>query len=396
MFVRPRRLTLAVVVSLAGAVAGSGVGCGLDGDGVGSSAAGQGGAGPDGNGVEGGGGVGEDVASLPMGDAAREDTGPCVDSGAEVCGNGVDDDCNGLADCADPACGAYACSPGVPAGAGWTVVAALFAQGTNMPAACPAGYGTGTVLGEGPTSSAATCSCACGGNPCLSAQASNVQWRTGSSNCNDGTNSILLDGACHAFNANASGGAILGGSFAPPGLGAASRACTDMVTKPGVTFAATVRLCAAPGPSADGGAGGGGGGGCTGGGSCEPRPAEGMLCIRHDGNVACPAGLSYHVVGAPGALTDNRSCGACGCAATACTTQNVGFYTDQTCQTSVATSTDTGSAGSCGAGSVIGDPAAASYSKYLAVANCGAASPNPALTGTVSFASPVTLCCPPQ
>ena len=45
-----------------------------------------------------------------MPDAGQPDAGLCVPSGAEVCGNGKDDDCDGRADCADSDCLGQSCT----------------------------------------------------------------------------------------------------------------------------------------------------------------------------------------------------------------------------------------------------------------------------------------------
>ena len=51
---------------------------------------------------------GEDAGT--DGGLAKPDAG-CGTGATEVCGNGVDDDCDGLSDCADPVCLDFACGP---------------------------------------------------------------------------------------------------------------------------------------------------------------------------------------------------------------------------------------------------------------------------------------------
>ncbi|MDB4993777.1 MAG: hypothetical protein JWM74_1209, partial [Myxococcaceae bacterium] len=242
--------------------------------------------------------------------------------------------------------------------------------------------GGATLLNEGPKSSAPTCSCTCSGNPCFSNQASNIQWRTGNSSCNDGVNSILLSGACTTFTNGATGGGINGGGFAPPGTGG-PKACTDNATLPSVAFDSTVRVCNAPAIA---------GGGCASGESCEPTPAPARLCLQHDGDVACATGTK-HLIGAPAAVKDDRACGACGCSANACTNQKVEFFSDTACATLVATVPSTGNVNTCpdATGTVTG---AARY-KYAATPNCTPATPNPPATGALTFTTSTTLCCSP-
>jgi hypothetical protein len=313
-------------------------------------------------------------------DAADAGKDACTPAGAESCTNGVDDDCNAKIDCADPGCSAFVCS--LPVTSGWSIVAAVFAAGASTPAACPAGYGASTLLEEGPTSSAATCTCTCGGNPCLSSATSPVNWRTGVSACNDGTNNIDLSGACSTFTSNATGGVILGGGFDPPGTGG-TQPCTDTTALPSIAFTKTVRVCTAPAVA---------GAGCASGASCEPPVAPASLCLSHVGDVACAAGTK-HVIGAGATVTDARTCGACGCSANACTSQRVEFFSDAACATKIATVASTGDVNVCPV--VVGAFAGATRSKYFATANCTPTTPNPAIGGTLAFAQPTTLCCVP-
>lgn len=88
-------------------------------------------------------------------DATNEgsDTAPCVERGAEECFNGVDDDCNGLTDCGDPACAPDAtCEPN---GENPGVIVAHDAE-------CPPGYTESTIeLHQGLVGEPCTgCSCA--------------------------------------------------------------------------------------------------------------------------------------------------------------------------------------------------------------------------------------------
>jgi len=96
------------------------------------------------------------VGDAPFIDAAAPDAA-CVPSGAEDCFNGIDDDCNGLTDCADTACNAIAeCAPDAPG----------FALGVHVPmgTACPPGYlTTGPLLSQGLSAGGACSGCSCDG-----------------------------------------------------------------------------------------------------------------------------------------------------------------------------------------------------------------------------------------
>src|SRR5262249_44260713 len=88
---------------------------------------------------------------------AHADAPPAV----ENCTNGVDDNGNGLVDCADPACQpGYECLP-APA-AGWTVARVDTGASNSAAPPCPTGYGSPSTLGSGfavPSPGCTTCSC---------------------------------------------------------------------------------------------------------------------------------------------------------------------------------------------------------------------------------------------
>src|SRR5262249_44339774 len=126
-----------------------------------------------------GGGSGSDSGSHSDSDSASEsdsgsdsdsgshsdsdsDSGSASDSGSDSCSatenctNGVDDDCDGLVDCADPACGqqGYACVPPVPAG--WAYEPIDRAAG----GACPVGLASHELVASA-TGAPASCGCTC-------------------------------------------------------------------------------------------------------------------------------------------------------------------------------------------------------------------------------------------
>ena len=88
--------------------------------------------------------------------------GPCTKTGPEICDDGIDNDCNGQTDCADPACSAFACVPAPPDG--WSLVALAL----TAPPACPTGF-TSTDVRVLAGSDTTGCPCTCtstGGTSC--------------------------------------------------------------------------------------------------------------------------------------------------------------------------------------------------------------------------------------
>lgn len=172
------------------------------------------------------------------------------------CFDGLDDDGNGVADCAEPSCAPFAaCVAALPAG--WDGYAALY-NGSGMPA-CPGVFMSMLAPGSfGLTAAPAACTaCSCG--------------------------------------------AASGGACAPSG---------GVATVPPVMWAETAIGCEGNYPDALG---------CTGTDVCLPRvasPFHAGMCIHQTGDVACPAGtpFSEHHVFYAG-LFDTRGCAACACGA---------------------------------------------------------------------------------
>lgn len=108
---------------------------------------------------------GIDVLDLDGGDDATTDDGPgvdalseCVAIGPEDCSNGIDDDCNGATDCADPACAAYGCA--APAPDGWVGPVALY-EDTPAAPSCPTGFTAAVDSNGGLNAPDAQCTCSC-------------------------------------------------------------------------------------------------------------------------------------------------------------------------------------------------------------------------------------------
>jgi hypothetical protein len=234
------------------------------------------------------------AADAPMVDAAIDGPMPdaaCVPSGAEDCFNGIDDDCNGLTDCEDPACNAIAeCVPNAP----------NVAFGVHVPTgtACPAGYtGGGPVLAQGLQSSGSCSGCTCTGFTVCGSVVRELA--AGTCPGTEITNRIVWSNQCISLpftTTNVHVDALQLQST----CGAAG---TPMV--PPASWTTETQFCR-----------GGAGLGCSPGSVCVHKATQ--HCVLHDGTTSCAAGYSPESGGTwYTSVTDNRSCGAsCSCGST--------------------------------------------------------------------------------
>lgn len=276
--------------------------------------------------------AGGDGDQRPPESGAGDALGPCVRTGAENCTNGRDDDCNGLVDCADPACqGAFACTP-VTALAGWRGPAALYEGPAGMPVPdCPTGYQPLATASGSLRAPPAVCSCTCvpSEEQCASTDGNFYSDQACGSLCAD----VPAQGDCEPLPPGGACSSI--GSFravAPVPSGT----CTPSVTRslPATSFDRTALLCGWS-ETPDVGAG------CAASQQCLATPAAPFgtsLCIYHVGDPApatCPAGspfVNYHVYYAD--KSDSRDCGPCTCTPSpvggSCDGQ-ISIYTDAVC-----------------------------------------------------------------
>jgi hypothetical protein len=358
-----------------------GDGGGADGPGLDAPASEGSDGGPD--------GIADAPEDSPQMDTAEEadaqvPDGSCDSGTSENCTNGVDDNCDGLVDCADPQCqqGGFSCAPAAPPG--WTVVA--YDESARPP--CPSGWGSSAPNVEGPDGGSA-CQCACGAapaNPCLPSDLTMSLGQT-LCGCPMAQNiALVADGSCDPI------GRVIGQGCGPWGDGIVTAAappmlsCSDSRTLPPVTYAAQGETCV---PMV------GSGGGCDGGGACLPGPSPATACLQHDGIQPCPAGFpNAHVVYRPADVVDQRHCNDCGCltAATACTGGTLMLYADPACGQSVGSLPVTGTCGS-----LVGDPTDAGWFVYTGATPNVAGCTGPAtssLDGGVAANNPSTVCCP--
>jgi hypothetical protein len=218
------------------------------------------------------------------------------------CLDGIDNDCNGKTDCADPACGAgYTCVPS--AANGWSGYA-LYDDGRGAP--CPSSYPTQVDTYEGiifSPASCAACVCtpsgvACGTTNVACGATCGVTNDAVGTSCVDFGDAITIDGTSSC---SASVPTTTGGSCASSGGGA---------TIPPVSFSKLSRTCVATG---------GAGGGCAAGNSCVAVAPTGThgACVSQAiiGSVLCPSGYPHANVVMPTStsFTDTRACTSCSC-----------------------------------------------------------------------------------
>jgi hypothetical protein len=408
-----RALPLLVGLLAAGSAALVGAACGLDANGIGGGAGigaiDGGGADADVPIGDAGGAVGVDANTGPTGvdantgDANTGDTGagpgPDASSGAvdagsggsdgcattEICDNGVDDNCNGLVDCADPACqsGGWTCTPAaIPSG--WTL--AEYAE-MDRPA-CSSGYGSPSDVLEGPDGQAADCQCACTvatAGTCESGSFS-VTSNVATPMCGGvPVTSAANSGACSpaAVDFTAHAGSML--QITPVAYTAGSCTPAPSGTPPPVEFAGQGRVCT-DGNSA--------GRGCPSSGVCAPA-AQGSfgLCIVASGTVSCPAGFTHaHTVGS--SVNDDRGCTACTCggATAQCANASLTLYTAADCSAGAASVAATNMCLALPAGAG-GNATYVAY-EYTAAVQAESCPPSPvSAKGGVSLAGVHTVCC---
>jgi cysteine-rich repeat protein len=221
-------------------------------------------------------------------------TPSCIPTGAEQCFNGIDDDCNGAADCADSACNSKATC--VPNG---SRIGILVASNT----ACPQGFTNGQqTLHQGISNgSCSGCGCSSGATQCsagLYYYATAAACTADTAN-NAGTYTGQLGFTCPA--APQAEGTIAGFRATP--MTVTPGACTPGGTASPSTpaWSSDVRLCVT----------GSAGAGCNSGFSCVPAAPQGTLCSEKSGSGSCPSNFNQQTWYE--AYQDTRTCGACQC-----------------------------------------------------------------------------------
>jgi hypothetical protein len=316
------------------------------------------------------------------GDVVVPETGlvdGCVPTGPENCTNGIDDDCNGLTDCADPACTTqgYACVTPSPK-TGWDFVA----FDATSQAGCPATLMAKNVDVD-PTNlgAPAVCGCTCAvGAPPSCEQGTFAAKGGNDSTCSlGGTNFPASGGACN----NTTLPMTPFVQVTPPAAMGGMCTANGTTTKP-PTGATQGEVCS--GEKAFGS-------GCTAPQVCGLVPAGFTACVHHGGaNMGCP-GAPYTMPHSVGTLQDSRSCGNCACGAPTATCSGFwNFYSNGGCGGAVTVQVTAN--GACDPTNA--QPAAMFQSNELDVqpSNVACATPAaPPSMGGVTLNGADTICC---
>jgi hypothetical protein len=263
--------------------------------------------------------VSADVAVDRAVDAPADAFDGCIATGPEICTNGIDDNCDGKIDCADPACSGYKCAAAVPSG-GWIGPVLLWTGlATAARPACPTGYTTALDANTGPTGTADTCGCSCAASGQVCSVTGNFH---GDQMCNTtgcATGAPASNGACTAAPATGCGS---GGSF-EVGLGAAQRPtggrCTPQMAPtvvPPIGWTTSARICSLTVPvDVPGGCGASSEWCVPGSGTASGFVAT--PCVYQSGDIACPAAYTNDRTVVFSAENDGRTCAGCTCTSSA-------------------------------------------------------------------------------
>jgi hypothetical protein len=251
------------------------------------------------------------------------------------CLDGVDNNGDGLADCADPTCLDVECV-GAPTGGA--------ELGLLTGTACTGDYGTTEVQHQGPTTTCTTDSCECindvkcsitageitaANTTCTSGYAlpattQTVHFYEKSSHPNDPSLCTALP--AQAYQSDEGGTVSL--------VSSTCRSATTTPPTPTVIWNTTTNFCAASRSSNT----------CAASGQvCITKPASGGVCMRiPNASAGCPAGFTTGSTGVYYTSATGGECSACGCTlgnnTPNCTNTSIGLYSDTACQTGVGTS----------------------------------------------------------
>jgi hypothetical protein len=319
-------------------------------------------------------------ASMDSSDAADEDvlldTGTCEHTPtAETCFDDLDNDCDGLVDCADPDCTPTAeC---VPNASGSFNLGTIVPQNTS----CPSGFNgfkPDLYNQVDPGTDCSGCSC----TPTMSCSMTVGDY--GSNACPNGQlqKTVSATKFCNDNGGNGIGFSSGKISMAPPVtnaqcLGAGNPQLPALGWAGQVTFCTTASV-----------------GGCGPNQRCVPRLQNGKHCAFAFGTMSCPSG--YQAEGSGpwyGSFTDQRSCSVCSCSSQPqgadCSMVKAAFSTQLGCMGNL--KTEAGNSSDCSAGGPFQSVVLANPPPMPTCSNSGASSK---VMGSVNVQGwDRTLCC---
>jgi hypothetical protein len=340
--------------------------------------------------VDTGGGTGDDTGGAvdaAMGnDAAGGDDGApadgrgtvdappadaCTPTGPEDCTNGIDDNCDGLTDCADPACMQQQYTCVAPPPGGWKFVAFDL---TAQPG-CPTALQPASVDVD-PSENPAQCSCTCGVGtpPTCTGDVTAASGNAGS--CATMGAQFRADGSCNKVPVTVNAYAQVS---QPAGRGGTCLAMQSTMTPP--TGATQGQICGGENKY---------GAGCSNGQVCALVPSAFQACVAKGGSAPCPAG-DYGTPHFVGNLKDTRTCSPCQCGGTPSCALTWNFYDSPSCQGTVALTLNPD--GTC---QPTGGPhtyTSNSLTGNAQNATCGAPTMPPTPIGQVTLDAEQTVCC---
>ena len=238
-------------------------------------------------------------------DQAFEVKPGCVPK-VEDCLNGLDDDCDGLPDCADPDCvPTMVCVPRPAGKVGMTITTGTCPQGFAPKSNVGTPFGL-TIDGGG----TACTGCQCGSSTVTSCTTAVTTYLT-TADCQAGTNgknvATLSTGdtnTCPVPDTNTAN--VFGAALSPWSVVSSPCAASGTPVKPTAAFATSTSFCMSAYVNDLGQTG------CAAGSVCTRRPPAGSSsCLLLDDASACPAGTKTTTVYA--GIQDDRACAACTC-----------------------------------------------------------------------------------
>lgn len=274
------------------------------------SGGGTGGGGTGGGGMSGG-------SMSGGGNPSSSASGTCMGT-AEVCNDGKDNNCDGMVDCADPACKSmgFACVPTIPNG--WNSVAFSLSSRPS----CPSGYTSFDIVSASAAAYTCTCNCTQNSQPSCTQGTIDVA-SNGAAPCPPNTSFSLSanNGMCNGVTLTTFKDGLVNISAPQATQGSCS---ANVSSTPQPPMQTQGRVCLAPSSV---------GIGCADGGACVTSPQAPLSsCIVHSGAQQCPPGGYSKRFSVGSSVQDTRMCSPCVCGTmSTCTSPKLTFFADGMC-----------------------------------------------------------------